>query len=523
MSLLMSPDMAEDDLYSLSGLENPDVDSLNYIPSDRNVSNFDNNNFYAPFSFKDIEENIGTITSLESRITDLLYLADDIRNAKGMNQSFALEAERIVPGFNKVPLGYYSKDTSATRFKVSLEDISKGVWAMIIAGVLAVIALIGKIAFHLFGVGDGGGSGGGGGSNKPTIIEVKAKLEEVVAAATESAEIIKDIVREKIEIVPEVVVATAEDKTTAVVTDTSVIKEVTLDELFEKYVSKEGDNSDLAVALWQKNPLLQDLLDDGPYSKEVKKLYINGDLKAITTILKHLASSIKTFSNPSLDVINEGADEDYEKLLIAVTDYSNHDANTLFGKIDTAKAKSVEKYSSTRYIKLSDLYNTYTKTVEEVGVMELIDDIMAVKLISEELDSELANYLDAAKKIETSTDGAEPGKATEYAKRINTIISKLTSYLKIVTRIANIVTGLASLLLDLGEKLSTTIPKQAEKVCKKVVSESKTTMNPVIKKALNTASGSTNDSVPKKPMFNAYARDEHGRTVFDSDGNKIKY
>jgi hypothetical protein len=178
MGILTTPDMAVDDLYELSGMK-----------KEANLNGEEDGNgpeFYLPFnfgaSFLDIEENIGNITSLENRITDLFYLADDIQNASGMNQSFAMEAEKLLPGFGGVPIGYYTVDTSATRYKVAVEELSAGIWALIAAAITAVAAMIYKFIKYVFGKDSEKGK-------LPTVDDI----EDIKKKTDEHAEIVSDV------------------------------------------------------------------------------------------------------------------------------------------------------------------------------------------------------------------------------------------------------------------------------------------------------------------------------------------
>lgn len=143
----------------------------------------------------DLEADVKLITSFEHRFEDLGRLADDIQRSGGMNQNFAMEAERLSPGFlsEQVPLGYYSKDTSATRLKVSLEEISKGMWALIAAGIAAALALVYKLIKWFTGRGDDGESTGGGSSG------VSSGHEHASATADELQHIMKTAGKDKTE------------------------------------------------------------------------------------------------------------------------------------------------------------------------------------------------------------------------------------------------------------------------------------------------------------------------------------
>lgn len=143
MAKLITPDMALRDQQELNGMAVHEEGGLNDGSEleDEIVFNFPS----YPSDVPDVTETMQEVASLESRLNDLLYLASDIEQAQGMNQAFALEAEKLLPGFGGVPIGYYTQEPSATRLKVSLEGLSAGIWALIGAATAAVIALIIKV------------------------------------------------------------------------------------------------------------------------------------------------------------------------------------------------------------------------------------------------------------------------------------------------------------------------------------------------------------------------------------------
>lgn len=83
----------------------------------------------------DIREDATSLQQDVNALEDIGYLLAEIRQAHGMSQTFALEAERICPGFLPVPVGYYTKTPSATRLQASLEGLYAKVWETIASAV----------------------------------------------------------------------------------------------------------------------------------------------------------------------------------------------------------------------------------------------------------------------------------------------------------------------------------------------------------------------------------------------------
>jgi hypothetical protein len=144
-----------------------------------------------PPDFGDDEQ---TILAFESQLKDFHYLFDDMHNVKGMSQQLALEAHRLVPEMkDRYPIGYFTKEPTATLYTVALEELHEGVWALIGAAALAISALLWKFYRWITKASDGGSSGGATGSAPSTVAEAKKEGEAAVAAAEKDIEKHKEI------------------------------------------------------------------------------------------------------------------------------------------------------------------------------------------------------------------------------------------------------------------------------------------------------------------------------------------
>lgn len=92
-----------------------------------------------------VQEVAQELMALEGRLQDLVYLHQDMQRVGGMSKGFALEAQKLLPGFGGIPIGYYSNAPTLTRYQVSLEGLSKGMWALIVAAIAALTALVAKV------------------------------------------------------------------------------------------------------------------------------------------------------------------------------------------------------------------------------------------------------------------------------------------------------------------------------------------------------------------------------------------
>jgi hypothetical protein len=88
---------------------------------------FDNTN---PGDMPELSGDVDLIAVVKDKITDLGYLKQDIYKAGGMNKSFALEAERLMPGFlnEDRPIGYFTQVATQTQYRetfIALEQEEK--------------------------------------------------------------------------------------------------------------------------------------------------------------------------------------------------------------------------------------------------------------------------------------------------------------------------------------------------------------------------------------------------------------
>lgn len=92
---------------------------------------FDNT---APGETPKLSEDVDIVAVVKDKVTDLNYLRQDIRRAGGMNKTFALEAERLIPGFlnEDRPIGYFTLEPTQTQYRdtmLALEAFEKSLIA----------------------------------------------------------------------------------------------------------------------------------------------------------------------------------------------------------------------------------------------------------------------------------------------------------------------------------------------------------------------------------------------------------
>lgn len=212
------------------------------------------------------------LMALEARLNDLNYLREDMIKTHGMSQAFAMEAERILPGFGNVPVAYYSKEPSATRYRVSLEELDKGMWGLIAAAAAAVIVIIYKIFKWITGGGkkddDKDAKGTGGTTVEAAEKRVDKKVELIEETSKESVEVINTLKEAENSLAGWNI--TLKDKNGHDVRITSF-------QIFYEHFLKDDEVSGPIINrfLMVEDPIIGDMIEHGSYSREIENVIKN--------------------------------------------------------------------------------------------------------------------------------------------------------------------------------------------------------------------------------------------------------
>lgn len=132
--------------------------------------------------------------ALEQSLARLDGLADRMTAVRGVSQSMALEAQEVMPGFlnKKRPVGFFTVSPSQTQYRVSLEEISRGMWSAIAIGIAAAFAAVIALIMGLLGS-DAEGAKSPGKKTPPIekAIENSDKVTAIVQASEQAAEIVQ--------------------------------------------------------------------------------------------------------------------------------------------------------------------------------------------------------------------------------------------------------------------------------------------------------------------------------------------
>lgn len=221
-----------------------------------------------PFSADDQAQ---MLVTLEARLIDLQDLAEEIEATQGMSQDFAMEALRILPDVLSAKPSHFSKSPSATRLKVSLEEITTGVWALIAAAAAAIIGIIYKLYKWIAGDKSSDGEANAAGisaaadKGEKEMEKQKEVAEATSEALVEAADSVKDAAAELhgkgIEISDKAIQGqrSAEGDKKVRYTD--------FDHLIEKLLT-DTNKYELAKKFLESNdPLFHDIIKVGEYTK----------------------------------------------------------------------------------------------------------------------------------------------------------------------------------------------------------------------------------------------------------------
>lgn len=272
-----------------------------------------------PVTDVDVTAEIITVEQMDQSIAELIDVFTDMEDAGGMSQRFALEAERILPGIMGRPVNFHTAAPSATHYRVSLEEVHKGIWALAAAAAVAVMAAIYKIYKWLTGdSADGGGKGGGGGGGAAGKVEAaKAEVQHIATQGPEVAQAMTDANKE-LHSNP-ITLQDKNGKTKEYRDMESVIEALFLS---ESHYSKEKS------LLQNPDPIHYDIIHERDYSKHV-------DMLSKARLFHEAATQIKD----RLKVIEELIHEDRNS-------EGNHVLNTASRLKNTASPIKVKVNSS---------------------------------------------------------------------------------------------------------------------------------------------------------------------------------
>jgi hypothetical protein len=322
----------------------------------------------------EIEEDLEAFVALEARIEDLVLLRETIIEQCGMSQTFAMEAKRLLPEFDQgVPLGFYTSEPSATRFGVALEELSSGIWALIAAGIAACIAAIIKF-FKWLGKGD------------------EAKAEERTKNAVESLKEAMGILDQCDKLVAEG--AKSVENKYLFLKDKPQKEHFSMDSLIKALFQDNPHDQRISAFLQSQDPFFHDLVNKGPYTKELGKLA--GFFNNLQIILKQRVHLIEQVSN--LDLSKEDVSNDIAniRMLDSLSEPTrvHYDGKemTLAEVKDAIQAVTHEVHAKHPESNLSfdSLFSTMSQAMTSSDTVKALEEVVHFMPLLEKMKGELA-------------------------------------------------------------------------------------------------------------------------------------
>lgn len=397
--------------------------------------------------FNSIAEANLAAEALTDKISDLLDVMSDIVSVKGMSQSFALEAEKIIPNFGNVPIGYYTKTPTMTRYRVSLEEMSKGIWALI-AAVLAVIAgLLVKVFYFFTGKKDATAK-----DAEKCIDDQIDNIKETVTTVDKTANLINE---------GDAVLRNAKipclDENENAFYCTSF--QIAIDRLLvnnERYGAAKN-------FLKLENPIYRDIIKFGRYSKAANEIGLK--VNAINDLLKIKLESMLEVINTNLHSTNTIDDLNNAKVLktlnVPVVINVSGKQMTLDETADylTGIRHAVSNETGQSDINFDTMFNSISRIYSTTKIVEILK---AVKNSFKVL-SDMQKQVDAIKGINRniSTDGIVGGVGVDVGHALretiktlsddisnfNSIYAELHLFANTIDRLTNEAYGFATILV----------------------------------------------------------------------------
>ncbi len=365
-----------------------------------------------PGEIPDLNEEINIVTVLEGRIDDLNYLLKDIVKNSGMSKQFALEAERILPGFGNVPIGFYTEHPSATRYKVALEEISHGVWALIAAATAAIIALIVKVISWISGkkksdkVSDGVAG----------VQAVKHGLE-----TTENA-------LKAVESVP-TELNQAMQQNSVVIKDAAghEVKYSSMDQIFNDRLLDDEKFGRAKKIMNSEDPLFHDIINHGEYSKTMQDLGnmmrpINAALKSKLQVMDEIirndmSGSAETNAvNKKIDMMNLKKQEGPTMVKFHGREMTLQELSRY---VSDVRQRASEKKTH-KPITFTQLYSSMLAAVHNSNVKHMLIDMEDTVGIMGDMKARLNKMEDIARDL--ATDGIPGAVSEDVGPMIRTIL-----------------------------------------------------------------------------------------------------
>lgn len=384
--------------------------------------------------------------ALENKIDDAILLLSTMKQANGMCANFALEAQKIFPDFGGVPIGYYSRFPSATRFNVALESLTGKMMGLIAAGIAAIIILIYKLFKWIVG---------GSSDDDVTVADVKESYEKKEETIGKMADGVNDTAKD---------ITDADkllrDKKLEVISDSGKVYQCTSFQIFiDNNLTDENRYAKLKNFLEFRDPFLRDILNKGTYSETCYAA--NDVVEQLLRLLREKGKLIdevlvadSTLFDPATAGVNKLKLKKLESKNAIHFMSKQRDLQEISDFVHEAKSKL---HNSTGYsnIPFDRFMSTIYNIVDDKKIEKFCKTVPASAELLDEFRKKLEKFEKFAKNISTDgmpgapTDGVGEGlRAALRAIRADVtslafLVANLSEYVRRVMELYNVCTSVA--------------------------------------------------------------------------------
>jgi len=373
----------------------------------------------------DITPDNEQLVAMESALADLAGLANEIRGTGGMSRNFAMEAVRIVPGVLSSPIGYFSESPTATRFQISLEEIDKGIWALIIAGVTVVVGVIYKIWKWLSGDKEGDGNGASAVSN------VERKIEEVTQTSEDTIQMADGMAEAGREIRAHPIQYQGKDGT---------VRWNSMDQLIDSVFVSDSRYGEEKRFFLEPKPIHRDIVENGPYSKMIQHLakahVFNRAAELIMAKIK-LLEEIEHKDRNAQGQIVAGLQKQMDEIAKPITlKYEGQEITLgqLAGKLRAAR-EAAEENKSTHRLHYDEMFGKISQAYKNKDLVELLKQMLGYLPVLDEMRHGLERTEHFVGDL--TQDGQPGGNSPQVAQRIRVLIGAMHEQLSGFAQLAN--------------------------------------------------------------------------------------
>jgi len=373
----------------------------------------------------DLNQDNESFIAMEAALADLIGLSIDIRGTGGMSRGFAMEAQRIMPEVLSSPIGYFSVSPSATQYRVSLEEIDKGVWALIIAGVTVVIGAIYKIWKWLSGDKDGDGNGA------TAAAKFEGKVEEVKATSEGTMEMASGMVDVGREVRSNPIQFQGKDGT---------VRWNSMDQLIDTVFVNEDRYGEEKKFFLTPRPIHRDIVEHGPYSKMIEHLAKGHVFSKVAEVIKQKIKLLEDIEHRDRNAQGQqvpGLNNELDQIAKPITvryEGAEMTLQQLGSKLRGAR-EGAEATKNTHRLHYDEMYTKVGNVYKNNDLVELLKQVINYLPVLDEM----RHGLEATQRYvgDVTQDGQPGGNSPQVAQRIRALITSMHDQLAGFAALAN--------------------------------------------------------------------------------------